>query len=482
MSPHCIAQRDANNITFYARRGDISNAPENSMPAIKAALALTPNRPGDAVGVLFDIAVTHDARPFVFHDDNMLRLTGRDLAAHDVTSQQLTSGLLEFGTQSNGMNYTEPHKIQLLEQLLPALCSWGRDHVGNGTVRVAAAVDMHLHTKSIQKIVDMLLSPEIAPCLVNKSTHELLIIAKDVHTAKVAKSRVDEHNSKTPVSLRVHPGTLPGGVYFWIKSELLHWWSGADGISAHISVYERFEPLMRHYNALGFCVGVYGGIEEQMEKFRKVADFAIIDRPRGISFADGEFDVDGAAQTYDKARLLYDVTLSLLAVLLIAWVFVGVTSMCFIYQRWAARKGYNRVDNESRILATKFVAGPPRESAAEKRPANKTMLVRAIPASCVPRPAVGPSLRVAWSVEDLVGPAWPSWADGARSPGSRAAGDVHALRMWCFAMVTGSAGGMVTCRSRAGYGGGVVRLVTGVAPVLSARPEARGAASGDVPS
>jgi hypothetical protein len=218
-------------------------------------------------------------------------------------------------------------------------------------------IDPHVTEEHVNTLIDALTARDKSPCVMDQNA--LMLIARDWRTASMIKRRVTEKGLAVPVSLRIHPGSMPGGCYFWIKSEILHWLSGADGISTHVSIYDRFPELMKHYNERGFCVGVYGGDEDKLLAYRSIADYGIVDVPNGTVWHDvSSYSVVAHdPNSYDSARLLYDVTLAVYSILLILWVFIGVIAMCFMYQRWADRKGYNKVDTESRMMATKFVNG-----------------------------------------------------------------------------------------------------------------------------
>lgn len=62
-----------------AHRGDSVRAPENTMPAIELA-ALERN-----TYIEFDVHITKDGKILVSHDDNLLRVTGKDVNMHEIT-------------------------------------------------------------------------------------------------------------------------------------------------------------------------------------------------------------------------------------------------------------------------------------------------------------------------------------------------------------------------------------------------------------
>lgn len=66
-----------------AHRGFSSRYPENSMLAFERALSL------GADGAEFDVQLSRDGVPVVFHDENLLRITGTDALVKDLTCEEL---------------------------------------------------------------------------------------------------------------------------------------------------------------------------------------------------------------------------------------------------------------------------------------------------------------------------------------------------------------------------------------------------------
>ncbi len=66
-----------------AHRGFSSRYPENSMLAFEKAVEL------GADGAEFDVQLTRDGVPVVFHDESLLRITGDDLLVSELTLEEL---------------------------------------------------------------------------------------------------------------------------------------------------------------------------------------------------------------------------------------------------------------------------------------------------------------------------------------------------------------------------------------------------------
>jgi glycerophosphoryl diester phosphodiesterase len=73
-----------------AHRGFSSRYPENTLLAFEKALAL------GADGAEFDVQLTKDGVPVVFHDESLLRITGEDKLIKDLTLTQLSAFDLSY--------------------------------------------------------------------------------------------------------------------------------------------------------------------------------------------------------------------------------------------------------------------------------------------------------------------------------------------------------------------------------------------------
>ena len=70
-------------VKAIAHRGFSSRYPENTMLAFERAIAL------GADGAEFDVQLTKDGIPVVFHDESLLRITGEDRLIKDLTLSEL---------------------------------------------------------------------------------------------------------------------------------------------------------------------------------------------------------------------------------------------------------------------------------------------------------------------------------------------------------------------------------------------------------
>lgn len=93
---------DMNIPEIVAHRGDSVRAPENTMPAIELA-AFERN-----TYIEFDVHRTKDGKILVSHDDNLLRVTGKDVNMHELTydeAMQLDTGAW-FGKEYAGTRFS----------------------------------------------------------------------------------------------------------------------------------------------------------------------------------------------------------------------------------------------------------------------------------------------------------------------------------------------------------------------------------------
>ncbi len=91
---------------IIAHRGFSSRYPENSMLAFERAAAL------GADGAEFDVQLTADGVPVVFHDESLKRITGDDLLIKDLTLKELR----RFDISYRFRGQCPPQRIPTLEE------------------------------------------------------------------------------------------------------------------------------------------------------------------------------------------------------------------------------------------------------------------------------------------------------------------------------------------------------------------------------
>jgi len=96
---------------FLAHRGLTEHHLENTQSALLAAFE------NSADGVEFDVQLSKDLIPVVFHDDSLKRLCGIDKNIYELTSSQLSK------IRQKAPAYKEDYPIATLEEILPKLPS-----------------------------------------------------------------------------------------------------------------------------------------------------------------------------------------------------------------------------------------------------------------------------------------------------------------------------------------------------------------------
>jgi len=93
-------------VKILAHRGFSSRYPENSMLAFERALAL------GADGAEFDVQLSKDGVPIVFHDESLLRITGTDALVKDLSCEELK----RFDISYRFKGECPPQRIPTLEE------------------------------------------------------------------------------------------------------------------------------------------------------------------------------------------------------------------------------------------------------------------------------------------------------------------------------------------------------------------------------
>jgi len=101
---------------LVAHRGHASQYPENTLPAIESALK------AGACYIEVDIQLTADGVPVLFHDDDMLRITGQSQCITQLNANQLHQ-YSACETARFGEKYTAT-SIPTLAELLTLLSAW----------------------------------------------------------------------------------------------------------------------------------------------------------------------------------------------------------------------------------------------------------------------------------------------------------------------------------------------------------------------
>lgn len=129
------------NVIISAHRGDVENAPENSLPSITAAIEK------GIQSVELDVQLTKDGIAVLHHDYNLQRMTGVAARVSDLTYEELSGLVIGYDEELNPI-YTPMLEEALVEakgkiKLLLDLKPYGPgEELGREVVRLIQAFDM----------------------------------------------------------------------------------------------------------------------------------------------------------------------------------------------------------------------------------------------------------------------------------------------------------------------------------------------------
>lgn len=103
-------------LTLVAHRGLPECYPENSLAGIEAALQ------AGAKFIEVDIQFSSDRIPFLYHDENMSRMSGTDQSILECTSEVLNTLSISYPESSASVDKTE--SIPTLQQLVQLIAAW----------------------------------------------------------------------------------------------------------------------------------------------------------------------------------------------------------------------------------------------------------------------------------------------------------------------------------------------------------------------
>ncbi len=157
---------------IIAHRGASELAPENTLAAFQKAIE------DGAEGIEFDIQLSKDSVPMVFHDENLLRIANRDELVSDIVSEDLQK--VDNGSWFNKLNPDKFHsrftneKIATLFQTLKFLKNY------KGLIYIELKADANENLEDYAKAVcDAIKDSELLPQIIVKSFNlDLLPLVK----------------------------------------------------------------------------------------------------------------------------------------------------------------------------------------------------------------------------------------------------------------------------------------------------------------
>ena len=150
---------------IIAHRGLSSRCPENTLLAFEQALAI------GADGAEFDVQLTADGVPVVFHDESLTRITGHDLLVKDLTLAEL--GAFDASYRFRGQ--CPPQRIPTLEEY----CALVKDHDFLSVLEFKTAIFEYPGIE--QKVIDLFAAYNLTDRLILSSfNHYTLLRCKQI--------------------------------------------------------------------------------------------------------------------------------------------------------------------------------------------------------------------------------------------------------------------------------------------------------------
>lgn len=147
---------------IIAHRGASEFAPENTLAAFAKAIE------GKAEGIEFDVQISKDSVPMVFHDEDLKRIVGRDELVKNLTSDELQkvdagSWFNKLNPQRTDKNFVK-EKIPTLSQTLKFL----ENYQGIIYVELKCEMTKDLQTFA-QAVCDVIKNSRLLPQIIVKS-------------------------------------------------------------------------------------------------------------------------------------------------------------------------------------------------------------------------------------------------------------------------------------------------------------------------
>lgn len=186
-----------NKNNFIAHRGYQLLYPENTLPAMEAAIT------AGALRIETDIQLTADGVPVLFHDENLKRLCNKKGAVHDYSAKELTQ-FSAYEPKRFGGKFKEV-KIATLEQLVQLLIS--QPSVTAYVEIKIIAIKKHGLEKTVNSIIDTL-SPIKERCVLISFSLEAISYAWDINYSRLGLVLETWEQCNSSVIKKINPEVL----------------------------------------------------------------------------------------------------------------------------------------------------------------------------------------------------------------------------------------------------------------------------------
>eukprot|EP01083_Nonionella_stella_P041881 113349_1 len=239
---------------IYLHRGNVTYAQENTSDAVVNGAVLNGANPE------IDVRVLKDGESVLFHDQSMLRTTGKDKQISEVDiAEALSTSILE---EIDGHNYTFTNSIPKLETVVEAICNADKN-IGidlDTKTRVAAKAGV----KAIKN----------SACTDTKDN----VIWSTPYPGVVTTLRkeLESNGMDNRISMFMPSGYYSVfGLKFFMKTRIIQrFFSGTSIVSFHKTVHDAESELIQSWVDDGWCTGIWGIGPEEVAAYK--ADYYVV--------------------------------------------------------------------------------------------------------------------------------------------------------------------------------------------------------------
>ncbi len=260
----------------YIHRGNLTFAQENTFDAIVKGSANRGNNPE------IDVTSLKDGGAVLFHDENMLRLTGVDKEIKDIdTAEALSTPILQ---EIDGFVYNSTNSIPELVPVIEAMCD-ANENIG-----------INFDTKTVEAAAAGVSTLKDSGC--TETRDNVIFSCGYPEVARALRIELDNAELDNRLGIYMPSGHfLFVGLKFFLKTRLLQGFiaPGSSIITLHKTVHDAEEAIIQSFVDDGWCIGIWGITLDEVSQYK--ADKYVVD-------VEPEFTKNKEV-TYDDDSLLY---------------------------------------------------------------------------------------------------------------------------------------------------------------------------------
>ncbi len=307
----------------YLHRGNQTFAQENTFDAIVNGSAYRGYNPE------VDVIALKDGGAVLFHDENMLRLTGVDKEIKDIdTEEALNTPILQ---EIDGFVYNSTNSIPELVPVINAMCD-ANENIGiNFDVKSPEAAVVGVSTLKASSCTD--------------TRDNVIFTAGYPAVAKAFREELDNTELDNLIGIYMPSGHYFFlGLKFFLKTRLLQGFiaPGSSILSLHKTVHDAEEDIIQSWVEDGWCIGIWGITLDEMSQY-EADSYIIDDEPKFLN---------KEVTTYDDDSLIaYNVAIAIA-------VFFLITSITLVYfaARYARRGKIDKEKHDDLALDEEYEA------------------------------------------------------------------------------------------------------------------------------